>query len=365
MATHGLQLSRGDILRIADYSPGSGLQIPRDAVSIPPVRADLTGAQLSPRPENWVPYQTTAQSLYANRREDAVKRNYAVFNGRIQQIEAVRQTLLGDVNLDYSVLTGAFAVNANIYGASFRNAFLNQADLEGVGACDRFNNSQCLVSFANANLRSTKLTRSKLSEANFKGATIFATRFLGADLSNADFTDAKIAGSPFLFVNLQDTRFDRVRARGVIFRWSLLQGAGLSGMDFSGSVPASTWLKDSIGDEFTELPFGVSIPTCFLRSEYLNGDYLSGIPHLSGPDAIGYYCDSVEELCLAGIWPGEDEGFNCCVGEPSGGFHDRCQRVLLDWNSTIEEYRASARGFGIPLPTPRRLIQLLFNLLRS
>ncbi len=174
---------------------------------------------------------------------------------------------LSQAHLDGAVATDAFLRGATLTGATLTGALLDGADLSRVSAVKAV--------FEGASLRSTVLTGATLTEATFDGARLEAANLQGATLLNARLPEARLDGAQLqkdqnnlaatldgaymanatlndgadlTGVSMRGTRFygDQASAVGAIFNQAHLEGAILSGTNFTGARFQSATLDRAV-----------------------------------------------------------------------------------------------------------------------
>jgi len=107
--------------------------------------------------------------------------------------------------------------------------------------------------FSGARIRQADLSVAIADRTRFVRANASLTNFFGARLTRADFTEANLAGTTFVGAYLGSANFT---------------GARLDGANFSGAEMASSQgltqaqLNTACGDATTQLPPGLTLPTC-------------------------------------------------------------------------------------------------------
>lgn len=107
--------------------------------------------------------------------------------------------------------------------------------------------------FSGSRLRQADLSLSTMNYANFEAtnlsvANMFAARFTGANFKNADLTNAVMVGTYLGGANFTGAKMTRVNLSGA----EMATAKGLT----------QAQLDQTCGDEATELPPGLRIPSC-------------------------------------------------------------------------------------------------------
>lgn len=107
-----------------------------------------------------------------------------------------------------------------------------------------------------------------LSGARLRQANLALTTYDDANFSNANLSIANLFGARFNRTNFSRANLQNAIAVGTFFGSSTLNGADLSGANFSGADLTLTkgltqaQLNRACGDENTRLPKGKTIPKC-------------------------------------------------------------------------------------------------------
>lgn len=244
-------------------------------------RVDLSLAEISPRPDGYVPRFTYAASFmreHLPENGDAHEQNdyrFSLekewFNIRSSYLKEFGRSDLDRVDLRGANMSEAFLVGVRIRQGSFDRAWLYNADMEAIDATGS--------SFVSAQLEGAHLEQAYLEGANFSDAnmdrayleesTVKCTIFAGADLTQAKFDGAFIDRGDFRGAILKHASF-----RGSYAKRTNFSGADVAGADFHNTILWGSDLTDvknlapgqlnaALGDAETKLPAGYAIPKCW------------------------------------------------------------------------------------------------------
>lgn len=108
-------------------------------------------------------------------------------------------------------------------------------------------------SFAGARIRQADLTIATADGANFSSANLSLTNMFGMRATGANFTNANLSGATLVGASLDSARFN-----GAVFT-----GANLSGAEMARARGLTQeQLNTACGDATTQLPAGLTVPTC-------------------------------------------------------------------------------------------------------
>jgi len=130
-------------------------------------------------------------------------------------------------------------------GASCANCDLFQIDLsyQNIGGRD----------FSGARIRQSDLSLAQADRTPFHGANMSLANLFGARMTGADLTDANLSHATLVGSYLGGARFNG----------AVLTGANLSGAEAEDAVGLTqAQLNGACGDATTQLPAGLTIPTC-------------------------------------------------------------------------------------------------------
>lgn len=162
---------------------------------------------------------------------------------RLDGLDITRRDLRG-ANFTDAVIGGLRAYQANLHGATFRNASfpagathlqeadLRRADLTGLDAGS--------INFDGARLDGARLDRASLDYARLRGATLrqatgAAVRLGNADMSRANLAGAKLPDAAMRYAKLADADLRNADLRGADLRATDLRGADLRGANLAGA----------------------------------------------------------------------------------------------------------------------------------
>lgn len=144
----------------------------------------------------------------------------------------------------------------------------NQAERDSIAArvrggaacsgCDLFQIDLAYQNVAGRDFSSSRIRQANLSvaiadRASFQSANASLTNFFGARLGRADFRDANLDHATLVGAYLGYARFDGAD----------LTGADISGAELTGAQGLTQeQLNTACGDGTTQLPAGLTVPTC-------------------------------------------------------------------------------------------------------
>lgn len=219
------------------------------------------GFESWPKLVSWIRMQdeikAAVSAIPANNKED----------GTEEEIDPkVRALLPPGLDLSGCRLTGVRLEAAKLEGLSLTKTNLTNADFRGADLTDaNFNSADLSGSiFAGANLRGARITGASLKDTDFSGQDLgeiswtgvslymtnlrgakldHYTHLVGSDLSGASFADADLRGTRVTGAILVRANFEGANLRGVAITGSNLEEADFQGADLQGLTVVGVDLK--------------------------------------------------------------------------------------------------------------------------
>ena len=117
--------------------------------------------------------------------------------------------------------------------------------------------------FANAQLKGRNFSRSRLRQADLSASVMNHTSFAGADMRDVNAYGGVFSSANFSRANLTNATFVGAYLQGANFSGATLSGANFSGAEMDRAVGLSQrQLNSACGDGTTQLPRGMTIPSC-------------------------------------------------------------------------------------------------------
>lgn len=287
------------------------------ALKISLAKADLTDAQLSVKPADWLDRKFARLDFLKRYRErqglqagtelegEEQKRFEAEWRERREEyLSHVKAPVLKGADLRGARFAGAFLAGADLSDANLERADLTEAHLEGADL-DR-------AHLEGANLDRAFLKGTDLTEAHLQGAVLIGAHLEGADLDEAhlkgayltgahlegaSLAGAHLEGAELTWAHLEGAKLFLAHLEGAYLRNADLEGADLRGTYLVGAVlwgadlhDAKHWtqkqLEGAIGDEGTTLPDSdwLTIASCWIKYPELP----KGVPRPPWWDDAGF-----------------------------------------------------------------------------
>jgi uncharacterized protein YjbI with pentapeptide repeats len=223
---------------------------------------------------------------YANLTEAAISKKPPDWNGADDQVPSVTGARLNNTNFRYAQAYGVFLVNAHLWRADFKGAFLSNADLREADL------SQANLQFAimdRAQINHANLDRANLDGANLSRADLRAANLSYASLADAILVDARLDGASFYGAQLPSATLIRASLEKADLRNTQLEYANLERADMQ---QAYLWAAKLQGAhlENAQLQAAIFIDAD-LRGANLRGAQFSGTV-LNGVDLSGANLES-------------------------------------------------------------------------
>ena len=230
--------------------------------------ANLTGAELSKRPDGWSP-DTPADALLAKIPRvslSGVRLRHAAAKGVFGANVDLMDADLTGAHFEFSefqnaTLTGVTAANTIFFGANFFKAIFKQSKLTmcsfreaklGKANFDNTEIKQC--DFDRANLARAQFSLAHLENATFRFANLDAVDFNSAIIVNGDFHSAEGAGAKFRTAKITKTTFAQAKLSDADFTSAVFTEVNLSGADLSNAKVDAAQLANACGDKDTKIP---------------------------------------------------------------------------------------------------------------
>ena len=198
-------------------------------------KADLSEAELTRKPRDWLPYQFWREDWEKTFRD---REGIALSEHIDDWADELREKFKEETASRWRERTTSLDT-VSLKGRDLRKAQLRSAFLTGI------------------DLRYADLKRADVFSANLEGANLDLANLEGADLRFADLEGASFISTKLKWANLSDAKLE-----GAVLHSTRLQGANLRRVDLS-SVRGSLSTEDfaaGFGDSETILPEGVLAP---------------------------------------------------------------------------------------------------------
>ena len=237
--------------------------------------AELTEADISPRPANW--------------------------NGREEDPAQVQGARLAHANLRYAQAYRSFLVNARLWRADLQGAYLSEADLRGANlrqanlrgaVLDRARVNRAIL--ATADLRRANLTRTDLREADLSFASLEDAILADAKLGSASLYSASLQKAQLLRSNLEKADLREANLENAMLALADLRGADL----WSAKLPRARLKDAQLGGAIL---IEADLRKAELRGANLQGAILRGADldgaNLDGADLRGAFGLTAAQIC--------------------------------------------------------------------
>lgn len=295
------------ILGLLSWETTEGGLIPHAEDALPPilVSANLSEAELTPRPGDWKPFELWLRDRRQANDGDADQEPLVPTSEEMQRwgllIASLDSPDLSSRDLRGANFLGAFLPGSNLRGAQLDMAVLAFSKLQGSKLEGARMRGSILANSAlqGANMNGAELRDAFLADAEMQAVDLSNAQLQGAVLADAKLQaarlyDANMQGADLRNANLQESNLFNAKLQGTDLRFVNLSNANTAGAQFQGallvdadaqniscanstnflatslhgtnvSCRMKTGLVDGLGNEATVLPAGIRVRSCFPR----------------------------------------------------------------------------------------------------
>ncbi|MDN5870411.1 MAG: pentapeptide repeat-containing protein [Nitrococcus sp.] len=270
------------------------------------VSADISEAELTPRPPGWRTYDVWIEDFdeaYRDRQGLAPEERLDEQQAASLKAEAwqeygnyLKSLVAPDLtkrDLRKAILREAFLPSADLRGAQMQGADLSSAQMQGANVVGA--QMQGAI-FEQAEMQKANFENAQMQRANLSYAGMQRASFYNAQMQGANLRGARMQGANFHFAQLKDAQMQGADLSGAVMMTADLRGARMQGSnckdaDFRAALVHSAvlscreksltqeQLRLTVGDDNTILPENLHVWSC-LKPAALSSKFLTKIEKL-------------------------------------------------------------------------------------